>query len=29
VNTTIPVFWDPTFLAKKKAMITALGAHLK
>lgn len=25
--TTIPVFWDPTFLAKKKAMITALGAH--
>jgi hypothetical protein len=25
--TTIPVFWDPTFLAKKKAMIRALGAH--
>ena len=24
---TIPVFWDPVFLAKKKAMITALGAH--
>ncbi len=28
VPATIPVFWDPTFLAKKKAMITALGAHL-
>ncbi len=27
VATKIPVFWDPTFLAKKKAMITALGAH--
>ena len=27
VATTIPVFWDPTFLAKKKAMIAALGAH--
>lgn len=27
VTTTIPVFWDPTFLAKKKAMIAALGAH--
>ncbi len=27
VANTIPVFWDPTFLAKKKAMITALGAH--
>ncbi len=27
VQTTIPVFWDPTFLAKKKAMITALGAR--
>ena len=27
VPTTIPVFWDPTFLAKKKAMITAVGAH--
>ncbi|MDQ3197696.1 MAG: beta-galactosidase [Verrucomicrobiota bacterium] len=26
-STTIPVFWDPTFLAKKKAMIAALGAH--
>lgn len=25
--TTIPVYWDPTFLAKKKAMIAALGAH--
>ncbi len=24
---TIPVFWDPTFLAKKKAMIAAVGAH--
>ncbi len=24
---TIPVFWDPTYLAKKKAMIAALGAH--
>jgi hypothetical protein len=28
VPTTIPVFWDPTFLAKKKAFIAALGAHL-
>jgi hypothetical protein len=28
VPATIPVFWDPTFLAKKKAMITALGVHL-
>ncbi len=28
VRTTIPVFWDPTFLAKKKAMIAALGAHV-
>ncbi len=28
VPTTIPVFWDPTFLAKKKAMITALGGHV-
>ncbi len=28
VTTRIPVFWDPTFLAKKKAMIAALGAHL-
>src|SRR5207237_955451 len=27
VSVTIPVFWDPTFLAKKKAMIAALGAH--
>ncbi len=27
VTTTIPVFWDPTYLAKKKAMIAALGAH--
>lgn len=27
VTSTIPVFWDPTFLAKKKAMIAALGAH--
>ena len=27
VQTTIPVFWDPTFLAKKKAMIAAVGAH--
>jgi Beta-galactosidase len=27
VLTTIPVFWDPTFLAKKTAMITALGEH--
>jgi len=27
VNTTIPAFWDPTFLAKKKAMIAAMGAH--
>lgn len=26
-GTTIPVFWDPTFLTKKKAMIAALGAH--
>jgi hypothetical protein len=24
---TIPVFWDPVYLAKKKAMIKALGAH--
>ena len=27
VATTIPVFWDPTFLAKKTSMIAALGAH--
>jgi hypothetical protein len=27
VPTTIPVFWDPTFLTKKKAMIAALGEH--
>ena len=26
-TTTIPVFWDPTYLAKKTAMIAALGAH--
>ncbi|MGH8093367.1 MAG: beta-galactosidase [Chthoniobacterales bacterium] len=26
-TTTIPVFWDATFLAKKTAMIAALGAH--
>ena len=26
-NTSIPVFWDPTFLQKKTAMIAALGAH--
>lgn len=25
--TTIPVFWDPTYLQKKKNMICALGAH--
>ncbi len=24
-ETSIPVFWDPTFLAKKKAMIAAVG----
>jgi len=24
---TIPVFWDPVYLAKKKSMIKALGAH--
>ncbi|MDQ3199130.1 MAG: beta-galactosidase [Verrucomicrobiota bacterium] len=24
---TIPVFWEPTFLAKKTTMIRALGAH--
>jgi len=29
VTTTIPVFWDPTLLAKKKAMIAALGKHFK
>jgi hypothetical protein len=28
IPTAIPVFWDPTFLAKKKAMIATLGAHL-
>lgn len=28
-SVTIPVFWDPTFLAKKRAMIAALGAHFK
>jgi hypothetical protein len=27
VPTTIPVFWDPTYLAKKSALIAALGAH--
>ncbi len=27
VPTTIPVFWDPTCLAKKKDMIAALGSH--
>jgi hypothetical protein len=27
VRTTIPVFWDPTLLEKKTAMITALGEH--
>ncbi len=27
VPTTIPVFWDPTYLAKKMSMIAALGAH--
>jgi len=27
-KTSIPVFWDPTFLAKKTAMIQALGAHV-
>jgi hypothetical protein len=27
VNVRIPVPWDPTFLAKKTAMITALGNH--
>jgi Beta-galactosidase len=27
VTTTIPVFWDSTYLAKETAMIAALGAH--
>lgn len=27
VEMSIPVFWDPTYLAKKKAMIAALGKH--
>jgi Beta-galactosidase len=27
VPTKIPMFWDPTFLAKKKALIAALGAR--
>src|SRR5262249_51631895 len=27
-KTSFPVFWDPTFLAKKTAMIQALGAHI-
>ncbi len=26
-STTIPVFWDPTYLAKKKNMIAAVGSH--
>ena len=26
-SVTIPVFWDPTYLQKKKKMIAALGAH--
>ena len=26
-NVSIPVFWDPTFLKKKTAMIAALGDH--
>jgi hypothetical protein len=26
-QTSIPVFWDPTYLAKESAMIAALGAH--
>ena len=26
-NVSIPVFWDPTFLRKKTAMIAALGNH--
>ncbi len=28
VQTTIPVFWDPTLLAKKEAFVVALGAAL-
>jgi hypothetical protein len=27
VTTSIPLLWDPVFLAKKKATIAALGAH--
>jgi len=27
VTTSIPVFWDPTYLTKKKNMIAAVGAH--
>ena len=27
VPTSIPLFWDPVFLEKKKALIVALGAH--
>jgi hypothetical protein len=27
ISTTIPLFWDPTFLAKKKAIIAAPGAR--
>lgn len=27
VSYTIPVFWDPVYVAKKKAMIAAVGAH--
>jgi len=27
-SATIPVFWDPTYLQKKTAMIAALGAHI-
>jgi hypothetical protein len=26
-TSSIPVFWDPTYLAKKKALIAAVGAH--
>jgi len=29
VNASIPLFWDPTFLAKKKDLIAAMGAHYK
>jgi Beta-galactosidase len=27
VRSSIPVFWDPTYVAKESAMIAALGAH--